>query len=895
MPKAHSARARAQRETPSGSPVPSRHAMSAQGPRPPPSSGVPAELLPPLLAEAGTVDPGIFASAGNSSFMYIPRPPGSGLPSAEQLLGRSRLKRLQAVETPYIAPQPPYMHHEEMKRRNLILEQDVKALKKALKQERRERQAQEHEEQQRQQEERENRSRTREAWEADVRRVREECDRLVQAARDDKDVDGGLMGELRSLQEQQRQREAQEKEERVELYRRQVMRRIMNRDLALGYTAWIEMWEAKKYALSRLREVGNRLRAPELSIAFCEWADQWTEAEQLRRFDEAQKKELDLLGNKKVAEAELARVRAEYERKLITAAMEQTAALQRQRIELVGTAEERAGVLEAQAREERIELVRRQMVRRIMNRDIALGFGAWKDLWEATVYAMGRLRDVGNRLRAPELANAFAEWCDDWGETQKLSILEQQQAATMQLAAERDQLLKELQQARLDAETQLAAAERERTAALERLRVQLSGTVDEQQRLREEEEKAAKEERVDLVRRQMVRRIMNRDIALGFGAWQELWQAKAYAMARLREVGNKLRAPEKSCAFELWAADWDAERLAAAAAEAARQSMTIGEFRSRCEQLEVELKAVRQDLCGVLEEKRTLIETLGSLKGDVSSSADALKRQEEIAAAREREERVDLLRRQMVRRIMNRDVALGFGAWAELWQSRVYALTRLREVGNRLRSPEKSFAFGEWAYQWEEAEHTRLLEEQMQRESELLSTKALVEDELAGIRKECEVKLAAKDVELRVALERQKIELVGTAEEREKLHEQQAKEERIDLLRRQMVRRIMNRDIAMCFQTWLGMWEAKVHALSRLRQCANALHTPGLYRGFEQWFTHSEEVRELKLRMAEKRNQARLEYELSQVIASSGLSSSPHALSLPYVHTSRRARTRAES
>ena len=91
------------------------------------------------------------------------------------------------------------------------------------------------------------------------------------------------------------------------------------------------------------------------------------------------------------------------------------------------------------------------------------------------------------------------------------------------------------------------------------------------------------------------------------------------------------------------------------------------------------MKAVRQDLCGVLEEKRTLIETLGSLKGDVSSSADALKRQEEIAAAREREERVDLLRRQMVRRIMNRDVAFGFGAWAELWQSRVYALTRLRE------------------------------------------------------------------------------------------------------------------------------------------------------------------------------------------------------------------------
>ena len=294
--------------------------------------------------------------------------------------------------------------------------------------------------------------------------------------------------------------------------------------------------------------------------------------------------------------------------------------------------------------------------------------------------------------------------------------------------------------------------------------------------------------------------------------------------------------------------------------------MTIGEFRSRCEQLEVELKAVRQDLCGVLEAR--LIETLGSLKGDVSSSADALKRQEEIAAARERG--------------TGRSAPTPDGATDHEPRRRL----RLRSVGGVMAEQSvrahaaarsgvfacvsgKSFAFGEWAYQWEEAEHTRLLEEQMQRESELLSTKALV-GRAGRIRKECEVKLAAKDVELRVALERQKIELVGTAEEREKLHEQQAgrtnrppseangaadyEPRHRDVLRR------------------LG-WGCGRRRCTPSRGCDSAPTrcTPGLYRGFEQWFTHSEEVESSNFEWL--KSVIRLGWNTSsQVSASSGLS-----------------------
>ena len=67
--------------------------------------------------------------------------------------------------------------------------------------------------------------------------------------------------------------DTQEREARVELMRRQLVRRIMHRDIASGWEAWYELWAAKTYAMSRLREVANRLHSPELSIAFACWVD----------------------------------------------------------------------------------------------------------------------------------------------------------------------------------------------------------------------------------------------------------------------------------------------------------------------------------------------------------------------------------------------------------------------------------------------------------------------------------------------------------------------------------------------------------------------------------------------------------------------------------------------
>lgn len=55
----------------------------------------------------------------------------------------------------------------------------------------------------------------------------------------------------------------QEKQERIELLRRQIARRIMNQGYIRGWTAWHEMWSAKNYALGRLRQCASRMQKPQ--------------------------------------------------------------------------------------------------------------------------------------------------------------------------------------------------------------------------------------------------------------------------------------------------------------------------------------------------------------------------------------------------------------------------------------------------------------------------------------------------------------------------------------------------------------------------------------------------------------------------------------------------------
>ena len=80
---------------------------------------------------------------------------------------------------------------------------------------------------------------------------------------------------LRFAEEQAKQREALLRAARIELLRRQVTRRIMNADLARGWTAWFDMWTYGTNNRRLLQKVASRVNKPELNEAFSHWRTDW--------------------------------------------------------------------------------------------------------------------------------------------------------------------------------------------------------------------------------------------------------------------------------------------------------------------------------------------------------------------------------------------------------------------------------------------------------------------------------------------------------------------------------------------------------------------------------------------------------------------------------------------
>ena len=116
-------------------------------------------------------------------------------------------------------------------------------------------------------------------WEARLAALQRECEERVHAGdREKQDALGAIermkieLGTLNTALEESASRSAKrEKQASVELLRRRSLRRMMNAGLASGWGAWFELWNAKTYAMRRLREAANRLRRGDVSKAFYEW------------------------------------------------------------------------------------------------------------------------------------------------------------------------------------------------------------------------------------------------------------------------------------------------------------------------------------------------------------------------------------------------------------------------------------------------------------------------------------------------------------------------------------------------------------------------------------------------------------------------------------------------
>lgn len=236
--------------------------------------------------------------------------------------------------------------------------------------------------------------RAKEQWqqehEAELQRVRDEYEsRLDATSREwDKrlrsstsDVNATAEARLAALKEdienKAREKAERDKEERIKVLKQKSARRLLNAGLANGWSAWLQLWGAKTNAITRLREVANRLRKPEMSLAFFYLNRHRESARRMELARAAFKKEETLLSVRTELEDEIARLHAEMERKLALAEESKQRALELLRIELLGTTTQQVEALAAKEKEERIALLRRQSARRLLNAGLAHGWAAW--------------------------------------------------------------------------------------------------------------------------------------------------------------------------------------------------------------------------------------------------------------------------------------------------------------------------------------------------------------------------------------------------------------------------------------------------------------------------------------------------------------------------------------
>ena len=106
---------------------------------------------------------------------------------------------------------------------------------------------------------------------------------------------------------------------------------------------------------------------------------------------------------------------------------------------------------------------------------------------------------------------------------------------------------------------------------------------------------------------------------------------------------------------------------------------------------------------------------------------------------------------------------------------------------------------------------------------------------VASIRDEGDRKLADERAELRQALERQRIELAGSAEERLTMRMAEERNRRVSLLYRQGLRKMASLAVARAFGKWMRFWAARLRALHIIRQAALMFKAPGMASAFMVW------------------------------------------------------------
>ena len=661
-------------------------------------------------------------------------------------------------------------------------------------------------------------------WLAELSHVRAEADRRLEAE----------AAELERLRQELNQRTSSEHDtsKRLETAERErkkqdlfnrMSRRLKHRGLARAWFAWAGVCFERRRMLGSLRTATNRIRKPVITAAYRTWHTQWQVAERRKMMNDTEKHTFDLKQQLSTAMAELEALRNELATRARAAFKEKSEALDLLRTELTGTLEEREAARKLRERDERVELLTRQVARRVMSKGLSAGWMAWIGFWEENTLRMRLLSQVTGTMTKPHIAHTFRFWRNDWLDTERSMLRESAQTVDAQLL-------------------NLRTLYQEAIAERDRLRESLGGVDlegEDAQKLYEEKLQRELQERKEMVRRQFVRRMRNRDLTRGWETWFDMWEAETLRARQMQRVRNLMDRPALVTSFGFWIHDWRETQHRMERARLLRTS------RKAQEEMMAEHDKVVRQLAAVQEEMaRRLVAAEEhkqyALKQQEKELTGSLEEREAVRKQREREKRVELVIRQIARRMLNQDLRRGWTAWIESWEVQVERQRTLQGVANRLSRPREAMAFRHWHVDWQEALHfserERLRAAGSKREMELLQERDALAAAFRVYKQDAESKLERLEWAHKQTLDRQLVQLTGSHEEREALRAQRDKEARVAQLTRQIARRILRQELIRGWTAWSEFWEAQASALRLMRRVESRLRRPALLMSYRSWF-----------------------------------------------------------
>ena len=502
---------------------------------------------------------------------------------------------------------------------------------------------------------------------------------------------------------------AQAKEKRIEELRQKAIRRIGNQGLMRGWTCWHEIWAEATRQKRMLAAASARLAKPALTAAVTAWRQDWqaeVEAARGKSFEvrlreseaarDTAQAQLEPLKHKCAAlEGEIGEIREQMSRQHKAAAEKQKTALERLRIELTGSEEERAAAKAAAEKERRLEQMHKKAALRLGNQGLLRGWTMWHDQYQHAARHKRMLAAASSRLAKPGLTSGFAHWRNDWQAEAALAIV---QAKRQSLQGQKErvrELEARLKAEREDHERLLAKAAEKGATALERLRIELTGSEEQRAAAREA---AEKEKRVEQLHTKAARRITNQGIMRGWTAWHDQYQHAARHKRMLAAASSRLAKPALTASVGHWRSDWEAARRREIAEKVRREQKA--RYGPAAEQ---ELAALRAEMEQKLAQTKQSAEehekkALEKQRVELTGSAEEILA---LKAAEEKEKRVEQLHTKAARRIPNQGIMRGWTAWHDQYQHAARHKRMLAAASSRLARPALAASVGHWRSDWE--------------------------------------------------------------------------------------------------------------------------------------------------------------------------------------------------